>query len=151
MQVLNNPMICRFYTPFWCGILLVLLLTVACSESKTELGNENFEQFQQRFFEDRAFQMSRVLFPLPERLPNAEEWEADDTASTTPLIKYWHPAQWQTLVCLPPNSDSLLVETQQTDTTWTQRARIPETEAYAEMRFRRIRGQWFLIYFLANE
>ena len=145
------PHVCFRLPRGWYAWVLLLVYGVVAGCGGTEPSGqaaEPFEDFWPRFFQDRPFQMSRIIFPLPERLPDEIEWAAADSlAEGKELIRYWHPANWPHLEPPEPPSDSLRHVVERTDTTYRLRVGIPDADAFAEMRFRRIEGRWYLIYF----
>ncbi len=146
----SSPLLCRWTVLL--GLALGLgLASCGGGGQGQEAAPESFEVFWARFFRDRAFQMSRILFPLPERLPDETDWaSADSLGEGHELIRYWHPANWPHLELPAPPSDSLRHIEERTDTTYRLRVGIPDADGFAEMRFRRIEGRWYLIYFFSN-
>lgn len=147
-----SPRFVSSRTFYWSLMPLVLLLA-SCGGADTDgsAQPETFDAFYHRFMLDRSFQMSRIIFPLPERLADETDWAAADSAGHgSEMIRYWHPANWPYLERPAPPSDSLRHETEVSDTTHRLRLTIPDADGFAEMRFRRIEGKWYLTYFFSN-
>jgi hypothetical protein len=110
--------------------------------AKDSTQGENLEEFYIRFNRDKQFQRSRIKYPLNGKF-------FDGTVRDSGNIDY----VWQESDSLDYNVLSLDTTVykrerlEQSDSSLTEKIFIPNSGFKIEANFKRINGQWFLIYF----
>lgn len=118
-------------------ISIAILLT-SCNNLTTD-EDEKFADFNLKFHSDSLFQMSRIKFPIGEK--KIDGWETREA---------WSTKNWEMLKS-PVSGKNQLKEYQHntifSDTLVTEKYWIENSGFSTEVRFRKVDGKWFLIYF----
>lgn len=82
------------------GLLAIGILITACGGNTNELpkdenGNENFNAFYQKFYEDSLFQLTRIEFPMMGKDPKGKEEKF-----------FWTIENWSIQKPIDPDNDS---------------------------------------------
>jgi len=124
---------------------MLFLMTTSCGvfkkSSKTDKVKntsslENFDSFYDRFHSDPEFQLERIEFPLGGVKIDGMEESA------------WSKANWNIMKVKIYDIDQsqFIVKYQKNEDSFTQSFKMKNAEFYADYRFKRIEGKWYLVY-----
>ena len=135
-------------------VYLLLLLTVTnCNTSRKtsvttpktnvkptvkKVSVEDFTKFYNKFHVDSAFQISRIKFPL-------EGLRMDGTAKVKLTQKNWRMMRVR---IYDVDATQFKVQYKKTDSSFTQKVWLDNSDFKSEQRFEVINGKWFLVYVL---
>ena len=126
--------------PIFIYILLCLnVVVISCKSSKnviSEENPENFDQFYDRFHQDTEFQMTRIAFPL-------EGGMEDSNGRVAWTSENWNPLK---VKIQDIDTNTYKIDTKKTETRFEQKFWLPGSGFSSEYHFKRIKGQWFLVY-----
>ena len=115
----------------------IAILLMSCNANNTK--GEEFAKFNQKFHSDSVFQMSRIKFPIGGK--KVEGWQERET---------WNTKNWEILKS-PVTSKNKFKEFQHkvvySDTLVTEKYWLPDAGFSTEVRFQKVDGKWFLVYF----
>jgi hypothetical protein len=124
------------------NLLFVLFVIFALTQCKkmqlpSFTKNENFSEFNQKFHQDSAFQMSRIQFPVEgqkRRADTSQKWKTENwVLHKTPVGN--------------TKTDNFEVKVVVKENVVTEKIWIESSEFYVERKFKRINGKWYLVYY----
>jgi hypothetical protein len=118
--------------------LFLTILIMGCGNESKQTNvstKENFNEFFQKFYNDSAFQRSRIQFPLAGI--NTDSMEMDDT------IYYWQESKW-TMLHDESDAPGIQKEICQNDSLSIVRFYINDSGFLIEAKFSLIKGRWYL-------
>lgn len=116
----------------------IAILLTSCNNLTTD-EDEKFADFNLKFNSDSLFQMSRIKFPIGGK--KIDGWETREA---------WSMENWEMLK-LPVSRKNKFKEYHHkvvySDTVVTEKYWIENSGFSTEVRFRKVDGKWFLVYF----
>lgn len=125
------------------GIVLAagFLLLYSCRSVKTPAAKEDFDVFYERFLTDSAFQMSRIVFPLP-------GINAMDMEESGDSVYYWTKDNWIMLKQPDLDPNEFVRDMHVTDTIATDEIYMDDAGFYFKTTYKPIKNKWHLVYMI---
>ena len=116
---------------------LFFLVFIAFSCGNSEIKTENFKKFNAKFHSDSLFQISRINFPI------------DGKHIMGFSKEIWTKENWQILKKPIGGkvSKEFVQKTEITDSIVIEKIEIPNSGFHTEVRFKRIKYKWYLVYY----
>jgi hypothetical protein len=121
-------------------ILSLLILVLSCKRGDiNEIKDENFTSFYQRFHSDSAFQMKRIIFPLPG--VNTDDMTVDDS------IYYWNVEKWEVHKFPNIKANDFKVDNMMSENTVVEKIYKDDSGFFIERKFELLNCKWILTYY----
>lgn len=121
---------------------LVAIQLGACKSSSAGIGKaEAFQSFYETFMKDESFQLSRINFPIPGKDVDGTNAHKDHSTFA------WTEANWKKLNDPGNPGSEWKSEWDRGENAATYRLYIPNSGTAIELRFKRLKKKWFLVYY----
>ncbi len=133
-------------------LIVAVILSVSCN---TQVKNENFEEFYEKFLTDSLFQMSRIKFPLPgenlgssDRIPSdiAEDYGIEVEKEEKEY--YWERDSWIPFVKVDYDTTIFTEERIKVNNNNVKiRTYIKDSGYEVGEHYKKIENKWYLVYY----
>ena len=128
------------------SIYIFTLFIVSCNIGIKNVSHqdiENFDSFYQKFHEDSAFQISRILFPIKGVKFDVMNYNPLDSNKIVEFI--WTKENWD--IHKKITDSTIKIETVKTDTVVKQHIYIENSGFQVERDFKLMSNKWYLFYY----